>query len=535
MRPFKWLSGFVGFALVSGACASTPIHGPAETQTVTLLFAADLHAQLEPHPELFWRAGQPERITLAGGFARLAAAIAEFRATRPGQVLAIDGGDTFQGSGVAAHTKGQAVIGPLTRIGFDVAVPGNWEVVYGADAMRSLTNALPWPTLAANVFDGAGERVFAPARIFRRGGVAIGVVGYTDPDVPLRQPPSYSAGLRFGGPEELSALAHSLRREGADVVILVSHIGLSRAVALTSQLSGFDLHLSADTHERTYHPIDVGGVWVVEPGAFGSFLGELVIEVRDGQLVDKRWQLHELTERAFPREDPATHAAVEDALAPWRAALGAELGSFGATFTRYEVIETSLDLLLADALRAATGTDIALSNGFRFGTPIMPGPVREADLWNMYPVVTRLKTGKVTGQQLLDFWEREIENALSPEPLARFGGWLPRPSGMRVVFSAKAPKGHRVTSLEVAGAPVDKDRVYTLTACEREGERPDVLCRIPGVVDPVVHEIDAHEAVRRYLLAHPEVSPPKGGRVMASDLARPMRSQAFELELDHAH
>ena len=44
--------------------------------------------------------------------------------------------------------------------------------------------------------------------------------------------------------------------------------------------------------------------------------------------------------------------------------------------------------------------DEELSNGFRFSPPTPPGPIREADLWDWYPITTRLKVGRVTGRQL---------------------------------------------------------------------------------------------------------------------------------------
>jgi len=77
---------------------------------------------------------------------------------------------------------------------------------------------------------------------------------------------------------------------------------------------------------------------------------------------------------------------------------------------RYNVVETNMDAMLADAIREITNTDIALSNGFRFSHPIPPGYITEEDLWNVYPVVEKLKVGKIYGWQLREFWEKELEN-----------------------------------------------------------------------------------------------------------------------------
>lgn len=515
-------------AVLAGCGATLAGKGatPAERdrREVSLVFVADLHAQLEAHPELFFRDGE-ERIEEAGGFARVAAAVAQIRRERPGKVLVLDGGDTLQGSAEAAMTEGRAVVAALNGIGFDVGVPGNWEVVYGPAVLRERAAEIQHPLLAANVRDQAtGERLFRPWLIRDVGGVKIGVVGFTDPDVPRRQPPAYSEGLTYEGAEELPRLVEEVRAAGAEVVVLLSHIGLSKAVALTDHVPGVDLHLSADTHERTYEPIDRDGVWVVEPGAFGSFLGRLDLVVENGKIVNKSWELVELTASRFP-EDPQVKALVDEAVAPFRAKLDAEVGTTKVELARYAVVETNLDNLLADALREATGTQIALSNGFRFGTPVLPGSIQERHLWGFYPISTPLLTAKVTGKQLRAFWEQEIENAFATDASRRFGGWLPRPSGMTVRFEAKAPFGERVREIRVGGEPLDEGRLYTVTACRREGDAPDMACRIPRALDVVELDFDAHEAVRRYLARHPEVLPSLEGRVVGADLPPILRSQ----------
>lgn len=492
---------------------------------VTVLYVADLHAQLREHPELFWKDGR-EHTELAGGFARVAAAITQIREERGGEVLVLDAGDTLQGSGAAALTEGKALIEPLNLLGFDAAIPGNWEVVYGAKALRARAGELHYPLFAANLRDGAtGDRVFPPRFVKEVAGVRVAVVGYTDPDVPLRQPPGYSAGLRYQGDEELQALVKEAReKEGADVVLLLSHIGLAKAVALAGKVKGVDAHLSGDTHERTYEPIEQSGSWVVEPGAFGSFLGRLDLWVENGRVVDRRWELIELTAARFP-EAPEVKAAVEKALAPLDARLGRVVGRTTGQLARYAVVENPLDNLLADALRAAGGTQIALSNGFRFGTPWASGPVTEADLWNVYPIVNRLKTGKVKGSQLRSFFEQELENVFAKDPERRFGGWLPRPSGLTLEFNAFAEKGKRIVSLDVGGKPIRDDETYSVTACEREGDASDMLCRIPHVQDARVLDIDAHEAIRKYLAASPRVSGELDGRAVGLDLPRVLRTQ----------
>lgn len=507
------------------ACAARTAPVPASTaRKITVVYVADLHGQLHPHPELFW-GPDGDRFATAGGLARVAAAVARIEAEE-GDVLFLDAGDTIQGSGVAALSQGAALVPPLRALPLDGALPGNWEVVYGTEVLRRRMAELDHPVFAANVRDDAtGERLFPPWIVAEIHGVRVGVVGFTDPDVPRRQPPAYSRGLAYDGADVLPGVVAELRAaEDVDVVLLMSHVGLSKAVALAERVPGVDVHLSSDTHERTYAPVEAGGTWVVEPGAFGSFLGRLDLWVDDGRIVDKRWELIELDAAIWP-EDPAVAALVDAARAPFAAELDEVVGHTADALVRYAVVETSLDAVLSDALREAGGTDVALSNGFRFGTPLLPGPIRVDDLWSFYPIVAPLKVGSVTGRQLRAFWEQELENVFAADPTARFGGWVPRPSGMTLRFVADAPKGQRIREILVGGAPLEDDRRYTITACEREGEPFDTVCRIPGAADVRLLDVSAHDVVRRYLAAHGPLRAPPPGRVVALDRPTGLRSQ----------
>lgn len=515
-------------SLVFGSCATSgrPPQAAPNEQGVSLVYFADIHAQMESHPELFWSRGK-EGIVPAGGLARLAAAVEDIRRASPGQVLFMDAGDTFQGGGAAAWTSGKVMVPALDALHIDLAVPGNWEVVYGIPALLERSRDLNYPMVAANILDArTGKPFFAPYLIRQVNGVRLAIVGFTDPDVPSRQPPGYSAGATFVGFDMLPALVHRIRaQENPHAVILLTHVGLPRAVHIAETVPGIDVVLSGDTHERTYEPIVRGNVWVVEPGSFGSFLGRLDLNFRAGR-IEKKWQLIELRADRFG-EDAKVKRVVAHQLAPYRDRLDRVIGETSVPLFRYAVAETTLDAVLADAIREAAGTDIGFSNGFRFAQPILPGPVTEADLWNAYPIDNRLKVGKVTGRQLRAFWESELEHVYASNPDKLFGGWLPRPSGLALQFRARAPRGERIVSLEVLGKPVEDDATYTVAACEREGDREDTLCRIPHVTEPRVLDLDAHQAVRQYLARHSPLAEPTMGRVVALDLPANMHSQFF--------
>lgn len=497
----------------------------AESRRVTIAFVNDIHAQLEPHAELFWSNGQEEYVEEVGGLARLATAVSELRQSREGRVLFIDGGDTIQGSGPAAWSNGQVVVEPMNSLGLDVAVPGNWAVAYGADALADRVKEFSYPWVAANLKVENQPGLFQSYIVKEVNGLRLAVVGYTDPDVPTRQPPFMSQGLQYEGPEILQPLINRIRlEERVDIVVLLTHVGLPKAVGLAKSLSGVDIVLSADTHERTYEPIVVGETWVVEAGAFASFLGVLDLEVEQSGTLSKSWELVELRPGSFP-EDPVVKQVVDEALRPYRDRMGRVIGESRIWLSRYDVLSTSLDRLISDAIRSLAGTDIALSNGYRFAPPTAPGTLTEADLWNWLPLELPLKTGETTGRDLLDYWERELEQVFSKDTARLFGGWLARPSNMAVLFDSTAPAGSRVRELKVGSELLRLEQNYTVSAGLREGAPGDFVHRLRSCQNTEVLPHTTHDAVRAYLKAHNPLEADEGSSVRCLVLPSVLRSQ----------
>lgn len=220
-----------------------------------------------------------------------------------------------------------------------------------------------YPIVAANMYhQKSGKRVFNPYLVKQINGIKVGFLGFTDPDVPTRQPPFMSKGLTFRAAEVLQPQIDKLRQdEQVDVLVLVSHIGLHKAVPLTNKLRGVDIHFSADTHERTYEPIQVGDAWVVEAGAFASLVGVLDLTLTDGEITDRRWGLVELRESEFP-EDEDVKQLVDEALAPHRQRMNREIGHTDIWLERYNVMSTSMDRLIADAVKESADVEIGLTN-----------------------------------------------------------------------------------------------------------------------------------------------------------------------------
>jgi 2',3'-cyclic-nucleotide 2'-phosphodiesterase (5'-nucleotidase family) len=526
--------------------ASTLSHEMTNSGTVrsgkasrlTLLHTADIHSQLLIHDEFFIEDGKPV-YKKRGGFATLKTMVNELRKQNPENTLLIDGGDCFQGGGVAALTEGKAIVPLMNNIGYDLMLPGNWEVVYGKEMMMKDMFAYHGPKVCANMFHQTsdafnGDLIFPPYFIKYIAGIKIGFIGYNDPLTPKRQSPAYSDGIQFTPPEfNVSKYVKLLREyEKCDLVFLLTHLGLAQQVGLANSdfAKGVDYIIGADTHERVRTPIEGKHAKVTEPGAFGSFVARLDIVVEDGVVKDHSYQLLDVDPDQY-KEDEEMKALVKSAREPYRQELDRVIGKTKTPLVRYYVIETPMDNFITDALQWKYKPDVALSNGFRFCPPLVPDPksgvadITMDFLWSMLPVDSEAKRGMITGKQLWEWMERELQNAFAKDPALRFGGWVVRFSGMQVNFTIGNEAGKRVNSIKIKGKPIDLARSYTFVACEREGDPDTTICRVEGVSEPTRCGHTLHQVIQEYLAKASPIAPKLEGRATATDAPNTLLTQ----------
>lgn len=494
---------------------SSQMGASQDTLKITILQTADIHGQLDPHPELFWENDEivfKER----GGLANIKTLFDIEKKKNPGNVIIVDGGDLIQGSGYVAHSEGEVMVDVIRNMGYDVLIPGNWEVIYGKEKMLDIYERFETPTIVQNMFhEKTNENLYPSYLVKEINGVRLGFVGINDPDVPVRQNPIFSKGINFTQVDDtVKELIDKIKNdEQIEVMFLITHIGIYKQVELAnSEISeNVDYILGNDTHERVREMIQGKYAKVTEPGAFGSFVGKLNLYFVDNKLVKDDYELMDVDPKVYAA-DPEIQSIIDRNKSPYKDNLETVVGYTNVPMYRYLTVENPTDNLVTDAARWKTGADIAISNGFRFGNPIVPehgkpAPITRANLWNLLPVNEPVKTGKATGKQIKMWLEKEMHNAFARNATERFGGWLVRFSGMKVEFSSQNDRNQRIKSIEVNGEPLDEDRYYTISACERPGDPEDVLCRMPGAIDVETKDYTIHEVVEEYLSLHSPITP----------------------------
>ena len=516
---------------------STLLSSESETK-ITLLYTSDIHAQLHTHDEFFWENNKPV-YKRRGGMAVLKTMITTLKKKNPSNTIVLDGGDYFHGHAIASKTEGEALIPIFNDMGYDLMLPGNWEVVYKKKKMLFDMGHAHAAKICANMWhqtndETNGELIYQPYWIKVINGIKIGFIGYTDHLIPKRQSPAYSAGIRFEHAEKNVAryVAHLREVEDCSIVLLVTHMGLAQQVGLGNNpvCTGVDFILGADTHERVRIPIECKYTKVIECGAFGSFLGKLELTVENKKIKSYKYDLLD-ADPAIYKPDPALAKMIDTLSKPFDTELKKVIGTTTSPLVRYFVLETPMDNLITDAILWKFNPDIALSNGFRFCQPLAidsksgKAEITKEFLWNMLPVDSEAKKGIITGSQLWNWLEKELENAFAKNPSKRFGGWFVRFSGMQVNFTINNEMGKRVNWVKIGNQSLDRDKEYSIVACEREGDPNDTLCRIENVKSPSLLGLNMHKVIEEYLAAHPVVSPTLEGRATATDFNSTLLTQ----------
>ncbi|WCK56489.1 5'-nucleotidase [Aneurinibacillus sp. Ricciae_BoGa-3] len=153
---------------------------------------------------------------------------------------------------------------------------------------------------------------------------------------------------------------------------------------------------------------------------------------------------------------------VEKVVAPYEEILSEQVGKLCSPLHRMTLNEAPMDKLITDAYQSFTGADLAFSNGWRYGPPVLPGNIKVKELYQIIPANPELFTLELEGRELVNELEKNSENVFAPDPFNQKGGYILRSSGLFMAFKPYNPAGNRIQHIEVQGSPLQSDKVYRI-------------------------------------------------------------------------
>lgn len=475
-------------------------------QNITILQINDVHGYLEEHWETFYEGGEVS-FKKTGGYARIASYVKQVRQETNGKTLLLDGGDTFHGTYPVVKSKGEVLLPILNQLGFD-GMTGHWDFAYTPDYLRELSSKLNYPMLAINCYrKDTNELVFPPYTIKKVNGLKIGVIGIAATIVDKTMPEKFSEGVFLtSGIEELpQAIKEVKEKHDVDLVVVNSHLGYPQDLRMAEETDGIDVYLSAHTHNRVYHPAVVNDTLVIQSGCHGSFVGRLDVTVEDKKIVSYNHELVTMDE-TIPK-DSAINDLIENTMAPYQEKLNEVIGETKTDLYRNEVLESTMDNFLLQCLLEHTGAEIAFSNGWRYGAPILKGPVTVNDLWNIIPTNPPISTVQLTGQEIWNMLEENLERTFSRDPFDQMGGYVKRALGLKLTAKLENPKGHRLQEIFIGNELIDKERIYKAAFVTAQGVSPKYGKERSHL------EIHAIDALKNYVKKHHTIEAPFRGTI----------------------
>ena len=254
------------------------------------------------------------------GLAKTATLIKNAR-TENSNTLLFDNGDLIQGTPLGSYKASVETlkdgevhpsVAALNLLDYDVATLGNHEFNYGLPYLNEVLDDAGFPYVNANVKDAkTGKNMYTPYVLIdkkvkdskgKETTVKVGVTGIVPPAI-LKWDKSHLEGKVTveDSVDAVEALIPLMEKDGADVIVVLSHSGMGDKVHdkgeedvtyLMTQVEGVDAIITGHAHQVFPGKVDasltgvdveqgtINGVPVVMPGKFGSHLGVIDLTLK---------------------------------------------------------------------------------------------------------------------------------------------------------------------------------------------------------------------------------------------------------------
>ncbi len=418
---------------------------------ITILHVNDTHGHIVPYLD---KSVDPDRPV--GGAQYLAKMVERERDANPGGTILLSAGDMFQGTPVSNLFHGKPVVEIMNTMSYDAMALGNHEFDWGQDILQSIISSASFPVLSANVFESGGRpiRGVKPYVMLKRKGLRIAVIGTTTPDTYYSSKPGNLTGLTFVPPEQvLPAIIRRVRAQGASIVVALTHDGLDSDRELARKVRGIDIIVGGHSHTVLIDPVIESGTVIVQAGSNGVYLGVLHIafDPKMKKILDvtRKDELRLVSPATEDRPDPNVARIVDKYEERVKTEFSKVVGTAVVDLTRNRTGESDLGDVVADAMREASGAQIAFQNAGGVRADILKGPITVEAIFTALPFDNDLVSMDLTGEQIAELLEESVSS-----------GNLLQVSGMRLVYDPAKPAGARVVSMAIEGKPIESRATY---------------------------------------------------------------------------
>ena len=426
----------------------------ARYPVIRVLDTTDFHGAILP--------GQRERRSgrMLGGSPALAAAIERLRAENPEGTVLIDGGDLFQGTMISNLQFGRPVVEQMNALGYAATAIGNHEFDWSVDTLARRVQEMKFAALGANLRERGTGRMPDWARsdttVVRRG-LKVSVLGLCYRFTPTVTLAKHVAALEFLDDSTVAAGLAPRLRPACDVLIGVGHIPAESDS--TRRLRGGDLRRLAGVrgvdawfggHSHNLVLDSMNGIPFAIAGSHGTTVAvcDLVVDPEKHQVVERHCDLR--TVYVDEGIDSLMQARVERWNAGVAPIANQRLGTNLRPLTLNRGGESTVGDFVCDAIREASGADIAMQNSGGLRADLPGGPVTRGSIYEVMPFDNTVFMLELTGAEV----KLALEQALRT-------GRVTQVSGIRYAFDPESPPLKRIRLLATPdGKPLDDNKLY---------------------------------------------------------------------------
>jgi 2',3'-cyclic-nucleotide 2'-phosphodiesterase (5'-nucleotidase family) len=484
-------------------CLPNPACSGHQYADLTILHLNDTHGFILPQIDK-----SVDMKTPVGGAAYLAFMIEEQRAANPKGTLLLSSGDMFQGTPISNVFRGKPILDIMNYLRFDAMALGNHEFDWGQKTLIDLASDAQFPFLSANLFglNGRTPAWLKPYVILRRSGLRIAVIGITTPETSYTTKPDNVRGLIFTDPDGiLPGLIRQVRKD-ADLIILLTHLGLDDDKALAAKVSGIDAIVGGHSHTAINKPVMVNNTIIVQAKCYGQYLGILKLKIDSASKKIISFNHRGILKKTLSGPDESFDPEVACMVDKYNDLIKGEFSKvIGETRTdlfRNPRGESNLGNLVCDAMREAAGSQIAFQNSGGIRANIPQGKITLEQVFTVLPFDNDIIGMDLTGEQIRAILEQNV---------SREYGIL-QVSGLKVVYDPNRSIGFRVVEAKVGDHILDPAKVYRVAINDflaSGGDRFNLFKQGRNVV----YAGAVRDAFKDYLKAHSPVHPELEGRI----------------------
>lgn len=383
------------------------------------------------------------------------------------------------------------LVGTLGNHEFDEGVDEMLRLINGGDHAKGPFLADPYtgasfPYVNANVvWQENGHYVLPPFVIKRVKGVKVAFIGAVLKETPTIVTPTGVAGVEFRDEaESINALVPLLKRWGVRTIVVTIHQG-TRTSGFAGPTDGepqpldgaigeivnalddeIDIVVSGHAHGFTNQLVNnANGTPILVTQAYSSGTAyadiDVVVDRRTGDVVEKSSEIITTWADEGPGLTPNAEVAelVAEAAARVQPLVERVVGTAAGDITRTETAagESALGNLIADAQRAALGTDVAFMNPGGIREDMAAGEVTWGDLFAIQPFANDLVKMELTGTQIITLLNQQWSGSNADRPR------ILKTSGIQYTWDASLPAEDRVVDASINGSPLETDGIYSVT------------------------------------------------------------------------